>query len=295
MTMEGLAPFLQNLSGGLLIGGIYALIGVGLSLIFGVMRIINFAHGEFVAVGMYTAIVCFQLLGLDPYVSLLIAAPVGFLLGALVQRVVLSRLIDASSDSTLLATLGLALVISNVLFLIFGAEPKSIYVPYATRTVTLGGVRLPVAQLTAGAITLVVIVALWLLLTRTEFGRAVRATAQNRLGAELVGINTPRIHALVFGLGMALAMCAGVILAPLLFAVPTVGSSYTLKAFVVTVLGGLGSVPGAIGGGLLLGVVEFMGASYLSSGYRDAYGLFAFLIVLLLRPEGLFGRSVKRV
>lgn len=293
--MEGLAPFLQNLSGGLLIGGIYALIGVGLSLIFGVMRVINFAHGEFVAVGIYTAIVCFKYLGLDPYVSLLIAAPLGFVVGALLQRLVLTRLIDAPPDATLLATLGLALVISNVLFLIFGAEPMSIYVPYATATVTVAGVRLPVAQLIAGAITLVAILVLWLVLTRTEFGRAVRATAQNRLGAELVGINTPRIHALVFGLGMAVAMCAGVILAPLLFAVPTVGSGYTLKAFVVTVLGGLGSVPGAIGGGLLLGVVEFMGASYLSSGYRDAYGLLAFLLVLLLRPEGLFGRTVKRV
>lgn len=293
--MEGLAPFLQNLSGGLLIGGIYALIGVGLSLIFGVMRVINFAHGEFVAVGIYTAIVCFRYLGLDPYVSLLIAAPLGFVVGALLQRLVLTRLIDAPPDATLLATLGLALVISNVLFLIFGAEPMSIYVPYATATVTVVGVRLPVAQLIAGAITLVAILVLWLVLTRTEFGRAVRATAQNRLGAELVGINTPRIHALVFGLGMTVAMCAGVILAPLLFAVPTVGSGYTLKAFVVTVLGGLGSVPGAIGGGLLLGVVEFMGASYLSSGYRDAYGLLAFLLVLLLRPEGLFGRTVKRV
>jgi len=295
VTVEGLAPFLQNLSGGLLIGGIYALIGVGLSLIFGVMRVINFAHGEFVAVGIYTAIVCFRYLGLDPYVSLLIAAPLGFVVGALLQRLVLTRLIDAPPDATLLATLGLALVISNVLFLIFGAEPMSIYVPYATATVTVVGVRLPVAQLIAGAITLVAILVLWLVLTRTEFGRAVRATAQNRLGAELVGINTPRIHALVFGLGMAVAMCAGVILAPLLFAVPTVGSGYTLKAFVVTVLGGLGSVPGAIGGGLLLGVVEFMGASYLSSGYRDAYGLLAFLLVLLLRPEGLFGRTVKRV
>ena len=142
---------------------------------------------------------------------------------------------------------------------------------------------------------LVVIVGLYLLLSRTELGRAVRATAQNRLGAELVGIDTRVIHALVFGLGMALAVAAGVILAPLLFAVPTVGSSYTLKAFVVTVLGGLGSVPGAIGGGLLLGVVEFLGASYFSSGYRDAYGLFAFLLVLLLRPQGLFGRSVRRV
>ena len=293
--MEGLAPFLQNLSGGLLIGGIYALIGVGLSLIFGVMRIINFAHGDFVALGMYSAIVLFQYLGFDPYVSLIIVAPLGFLVGVVLQRLVLSRLIDTPGDSTLLVTLGLALVIANVLFLVFGAEPKSIYLPYATATVTLAGVRLPVAQLIAGAITLVIILALWLMLRRTEVGRAVRATSQNRLGAELVGINTPGIHSLVFGMGMALAMCAGVILAPLLFAVPTVGSSYTLKAFVVTVLGGLGSVPGAIAGGLLLGVVEFMGASYLSSGYRDAYGLFVFLIVLLLRPEGLFGRTVKRV
>lgn len=288
-------PFLQNLTGGLLIGGIYALIGVGLSLIFGVMRIINFAHGEFVALGIYSAIVLFRQLGLDPYLALLIAVPLGFVVGAALQRLVLARLIDAPGDSTLLATLGLALIISNALFLVFGAEPQSIYLPYATATVTLAGVRLPVAQLIAGGVTLVIIVGLYLLLSRTELGRAVRATAQNRLGAELVGIDTRVIHALVFGLGMALAVAAGVILAPLLFAVPTVGSSYTLKAFVVTVLGGLGSVPGAIGGGLLLGVVEFLGASYFSSGYRDAYGLFAFLLVLLLRPQGLFGRSVRRV
>lgn len=293
--MDALTPFLQNVSGGLLIGGIYALIGVGLSLIFGVMRVINFAHGEFVILGMYVAIVLFNQLGLDPYVSLLIAGPAGFLVGVVLQRLLLARLVDIPGDSTLLVTLGLGLVISNILFLIFGAEPRSIYVPYATKTVMLSGIRLPVAQLIAGGVTLLIITALWLLLTRTEIGRAVRATAQNRLGAELVGINTPRIHALVFGLGMAMAMAAGVILAPLLFAIPTGGAAYTLKAFVVTVLGGLGSVPGAIGGGLLLGLVEFMGASYLSSSYRDAYGLFAFLLVLLLRPEGLFGRTVKRV
>lgn len=293
--MDALTPFLQNVSGGLLIGGIYALIGVGLSLIFGVMRVINFAHGEFVILGMYVAIVLFNQLGLDPYVSLLIAGPAGFLVGVVLQRLLLARLVDIPGDSTLLVTLGLGLVISNILFLIFGAEPRSIYVPYATKTVMLSGIRLPVAQLIAGGVTLLIITALWLLLTRTEVGRAVRATAQNRLGAELVGINTPRIHALVFGLGMAMAMAAGVILAPLLFAIPTGGAAYTLKAFVVTVLGGLGSVPGAIGGGLLLGLVEFMGASYLSSSYRDAYGLFAFLLVLLLRPEGLFGRTVKRV
>ena len=293
--MDGLTPFLQNLTGGLLIGGIYALIGVGLSLIFGVMRVINFAHGEFVAIGMYTAMVLFRQLGIDPYLALVIALPAGVIVGALVQRVVLARLVDSPGDSTLLATLGLSLVIANTLFLIFGAEPKSIFLPYATSTVTLVGIRLPVPQLIAGAITLVFITGLWFFLNRTEIGRAVRATAQNRLGAELVGVNTRRIHALVFGLGMAMAMAAGVILAPLLFAIPTVGAGYTLKAFVVTVLGGLGSIPGAIGGGLLLGVVEFLGASYLSSGYRDAYGLFAFLLVLLFRPQGLFGRETKRV
>lgn len=293
--MDSLTPFLQNLTGGLLIGGIYALIGVGLSLIFGVMRVINFAHGEFVAIGMYLAIVIFRQLGVDPYLTLFIALPAGLILGTLIQRVVLARLVDSPGDSTLLATLGLSLVIANTLFLLFGAEPQSIFLRYATETVTVGGVRLPIAQLIAAGITLVIIIGLWLLLNRTEMGRAVRATAQNRLGAELVGVNTRSIHALVFGVGMALAMAAGIILAPLLFAIPTVGSSYTLKAFVVTVLGGLGSIPGAIGGGLLLGVVEFLGASYLSSGYRDAYGLFAFLLILLLRPEGLFGRSVKRV
>ncbi|HZJ08863.1 MAG TPA: branched-chain amino acid ABC transporter permease [Trueperaceae bacterium] len=293
--MDSLTPFLQNVTGGLLIGGIYALIGVGLSLIFGVMRIINFAHGEFVAIGMYLAMVLFRQLGIDPYLTLFIALPVGLVVGGLIQRLVLARLVDSPGDSTLLATLGLSLVIANTLFLLFGAEPQSIFLEYATATVTVAGIRLPIAQLIAGGITLAIIVALWLLLNRTEIGRAVRATAQNRLGAELVGVNTRSIHALVFGVGMALAMAAGIILAPLLFAIPTVGSSYTLKAFVVTVLGGLGSIPGAIGGGLLLGLVEFLGASYLSSGYRDAYGLFAFLLILVLRPEGLFGRSVKRV
>ena len=293
--MDPFTSFLQNLSGGLLIGGIYALMGVGLALIFGVMRIINFAHGEFVAIGMYAAIFLFQVYGLDPYVSMLIALPAGFLLGVLLERLVLSRLVDIPGDSTLLATLGLGLVLSNALFLIFGAEPESIYLPYATTSFTVAGVRLPIAQLMAAAVTLTVMVILWFFLNRTELGRAIRATAQNRIGAEIVGVNTHRIHALVFGLGVVLAMAAGMVLSPLLFAIPTIGHTYTLKAFVVIVLGGMGSIPGAIAGGLLLGVVEFLGASYFSSGYRDAYGLVAFLLILLFRPQGLFGRSVRRV
>lgn len=288
--------FLQNLSNGVLIGGVYALIGVGLTLVFGVMKIINFAHGDFVILGMYCAVLLNSLLGWDPYLSLLVAMPLGFMAGVLLQRLLLSRLMEAPPESSLLVTLGLALVIGNILLLTFGAEPKSVNVPYASSTVSLGEVSFSMILLLAGLATMVVISVLYTVLNHTELGRAIRATADNRLGAELVGINTRWIEAVVFGIGMALAVTAGVVLIPLLFATPTFsGAIFTLKAFVVTVLGGLGNVGAAIAGGLLLGVVEVMGASYLTSDYRDAYGLLVFLLVLLLRPEGLFGKTVKRV
>ncbi len=294
--MEPFYGFLQNLSGGLLIGGVYALLGIGLSLIFGVMRVINFAHGDFVVVGMYTAIVMYAQLGWDPLLSLVVALPLGFLLGVGLERLILSRLIDAPEGSTLLATLGLSLVIQNILLLTFGASPRSLNVSYGTATISLGPITLSLVQLVAGGVVLLVIIGLYLFLTYTEQGQAVRATSQNRLGAELVGINTRAIYSLVFGVGVALSVAAGIILIPQLFVTPVItGPVFTLKAFVVTVLGGLGNVWGAIGGGLLLGVVEVLGASYISFDYRDAYGLIAFLLILLLRPEGLFGRSVKRV
>ncbi|AZI44746.1 branched-chain amino acid ABC transporter permease (plasmid) [Deinococcus psychrotolerans] len=285
----------QTLAQGLLTGGIYALIGTGLSLIFGVMRVINFAHGDFLAVGMFIALFLFQRLHLDPYLSLLIAAPIGFGLGYLVQRFLLARLGDRLESSSMLATLGIGLILSNGLLLGFGAQPQSINVAYATKTFALGGIQISLPLLIAGLGTVLAIVLLNLFLYRTELGRAVRATAQNPLGAELQGVNTNWVQAVVFGLGVAFAVVAGVLLLPLLYAFPTVGENYTLKAFVVTVLGGLGNLPGAIAGGLILGIIESLGAYYLSNNYRDAYGLVVFLVVLLLRPEGLFGRTVKRV
>lgn len=287
---------LQNLSNGLLIGAVYALVGIGLTLIFGVMGTINFAHGDFVVLGMYSAVLLSGLLGWDPYLTLVFAMPGGFLLGVAIQRLVLARVVDAPPETGMLATLGLSLIIANLLLLTFGGEPKSVHVGYASDTFSVGAVRISVVLLLAGLATLVVILGLHLLLTRTEIGRAIRATAENRLGAEIVGIDTRRMQAIVFGLGVLLAVTAGVALIPLLFASPIVtGPLFTLKAFVVTVLGGLGSVGAAIAGGLLLGVVEILGASYLSSEYRDAYGLVVFLLVLLFRPEGLFGKTVKRV
>ena len=294
--MTDIAILLQNILNGLLIGGVYALIGVGLTLVFGVMRTINFAHGDFVVLGMYSAILFNLVFGFDPYFSILIALPLGFAIGFAIERLVLATIADAPPEASLLATLGISLVIGNLLFLTFGGEPRSVQVPYASATITLGNVNVSVVLLLAGLATTVIIAALYWLLNRTEIGRAIRGTAENRLGAELVGIDTRRIHSIVFGIGTTLAMIAGITLIPLLFATPTfAGATYTLKAFVVTVLGGLGNVPAAIAGGLLLGLAEVLGASYFLSEYRDAYGLIAFLLILLLRPEGLFGRTVKRV
>ncbi|NYT65409.1 branched-chain amino acid ABC transporter permease [Alcaligenaceae bacterium] len=288
--------FFQNLSNGILIGAVYALIGVGLTLVFGVMRTINFAHGDFVVLGMYFAVVLNNMFGWDPYLTLVFAIPLGFLVGAAIQKFVLTRVIDDKPETMMLATLGVSLVIANLLLLVFGGEPKSVNVSYASSTLSLGEIRISVVLLFAGIATFIVISALYLLLDKTEVGRAIKATAENRLGAELVGVNTKRIQAIVFGLGMALAVTAGVSLIPLLFASPvTTGALFTLKAFVVTVLGGLGRIGAAVVGGLLLGVVEVLGASYLDAAYRDAYGLLVFIVVLLVKPEGLFGKSVNRV
>ncbi|MGB6008350.1 branched-chain amino acid ABC transporter permease [Castellaniella sp.] len=294
--MPDLIPLFQNLADGLLIGMVYAMIGIGLTLIFSVMNTINFAHGDFVVLGMYAAVFLSGLLGWDPYLSLVLIAPAGFLLGVLIQKTVLERIIDASQETSMLVTLGISLIVGNLLLLAFGTEPKSIYTSYASDTLRFLSVHVSVVLLLAGLATLVVTSALYLLLHRTEVGRSIRATAENMLGAELVGIDTKRVQAIVMGLGTLLAVTAGVTLIPLLYATPTsTGSLFTLKAFVVIVLGGLGNVTAAAVGGLLLGVVEVLGASYLSSDYREAYGLLAFLLVLLLKPEGLFGKKVKRV
>ncbi|HEY7384603.1 MAG TPA: branched-chain amino acid ABC transporter permease [Beijerinckiaceae bacterium] len=294
--MTDLVIFLQNFLNGILIGGVYALIGIGLTLVFGVMRTINFAHGDFVVLGMYSAVLLDLLFGFDPYVSLFVALPLGFVIGFVVERVILAPIAEAPPEASLLATLGVSLVIGNLLFLTFGAEPRSVQVSYAASTFALGSVNVSIVLLLAGIATTALVAALYGILNVTEIGRAIRGTAENRLGAELVGIDTRRIYSIVFGIGAMLAVAAGVTLIPLLFATPTfAGATYTLKAFVVTVLGGLGNIGAAVGGGLLLGLAEVLGASYLASEYRDAYGLIAFLAVLLLRPEGLFGRTVKRV
>jgi branched-chain amino acid transport system permease protein len=286
-----LVGFVQTVASGVLTGGVYAMVGIGLSLIFGVMRIVNFAHGEFMAVGMYIAFALFRSFHLDPYLSLVVVAPAGFLLGALVERVLLAPIQNAAEHSLILMTVGVGLILSNALLLIFGAHPETIYTSYSTRTVGVGPVTLSVPLLVSFALTVIVVAGLFLVLTRTYLGRAIRAAAQNRDAAELQGVDTRLVQTAVFGIGIVLSMAAGVLLLPALYVFPTVGGIFTLKAFVVTVLGGMGSIVGAIWGGLLLGIVESVGAGLGATGYRDAFGLVAFLLVLLVRPQGLFGSS----
>lgn len=288
--MDWLLPAIQVGISGLLTGGLYALVGIGLSLIFGVMRVVNFAHGDFVTLGMYAALVLFSGLRVDPFLALVLIVPAGLLLGYAVERVFIAPISRAPERTFILMTVGVGLLLSNTLQWGFGGHPQSINTWYSTRTFQLGGVSLSLPLSASFLITAAAILALYGTLTRTEIGRAIRATAQNRDAAELVGIDTARIRALTFGIGVALAMMAGTLLLPVLYVTPTVGGVYTLKAFVVTVLGGMGNVLGAIGGGIVLGVTESYGAAYLSSGYRDAFGLIAFLLVLLFRPAGLFGK-----
>jgi branched-chain amino acid transport system permease protein len=289
--MDVFTTFLQVFVTGILTGGVYALVGIGLSLVFGVMRLVNFAHGDFVALGMYMSLLLFQHFHLDPFLSILILLPLIGALGYVAERVLIAPIVGAPSHMTILMTLGIGLVISNVVLLEFGAQPQSIYTWYSTRTFSPAGVTFSAPMAASFLITVAVILGLYWLLMRTEIGRAMRATAQNRDAAELQGVDTARARGLAFAIGVGLAAVAGTLLLPVLYVIPTVGGTFTLKAFVVTVLSGMGNVLGAIGGGLMLGITESLGAAYVSSAYRDAFGLVAFLIVLLVRPAGLFGKS----
>jgi branched-chain amino acid transport system permease protein len=270
-------------------GALYAMIGIGLTIVFGVMRIINLAHGEMVMLGMFGAFWSQKLWGFDPFLSILIWAPVMFLLGVLVYRFLLRKIIPGGELNTLLYTAGFSLLVANLALMLWTGDYRTIRLDYAITPMRPMGIAVPAALAIGFGIAVVVTVTLWLFLGRTDIGRAIRATSQNREAAVLMGIDVERVAALSFGLGTALAGAAGVLLAPSLYLYPTVGELVIVKSFVIVVLGGLGSVPGAIAGGVLLGLVESLGAVYVSATYKDGLGYVIFLLVLLYRPSGLFG------
>ncbi|MGC3996920.1 MAG: branched-chain amino acid ABC transporter permease [Anaeromyxobacter sp.] len=286
-----MAVFLQSLLSGILMGGVYALIGIGLTLIFGVMRIINFAHGELLMLGMYATWLLHQLWGVDPYLSVLAVAPLLFLWGALLQRVFIARVMDAPPQNQILLTIGLGLVMSNAVMLGAGPGYKLLTTPYSSASFKLAGLSVSQPLLYAFLITLAVTGSLYAFLLRTDTGLAIRAAAQDRDAAQLMGVDVRRTSLLAFGIGAALAGVAGALVAPTYYIYPQVGGAFTLKAFVIVVLGGMGSVMGATLGGVLIGVTESLAAVYVASGLKELVVYVLFLALLLFRPAGLLGKS----
>jgi branched-chain amino acid transport system permease protein len=281
--------FVQSVVSGILTGSLYAMIGVGLTVIFGVMRIINMAHGDMVMFGMYGAFISITYLKIDPFLSIILWIPLAFLVGVFIYRFLLKNIVPAGELNTLLYTAGLSLFVANFVLLVATGDYRTIKLKYAIMPLRPFGISVPIPLAIAFGMAILITIALYWFLVRTDTGRAIRATSQEPEAAALMGVNVGRMAIVTFALGTALACGAGVLLAPSLYLYPTVGEILVAKCFVIVVLGGLGSVPGAIAGGLLLGVVESLGAVYVSVPYKDAIGFVIFLLVLLFRPSGLFG------
>jgi branched-chain amino acid transport system permease protein len=288
-----LEALLQHLVNGLVLGGTYALLGIGLTLIFGLMNVVNFAHGEFYTLGAYTAFASLALLGLPFLAAIPVAIVAGIVLGALCERVLLRPLRGESIDSVMLVMIGLWIAMQNAELLGWGGVAKSIAHPFPTAPIVAGPLGIAPLRQFEFVTAIALIVAAQLVIHRTKLGRAMRATFQDADTAALMGVRIRRIHTATFALGSGLAAAAGALLGPIFLVYPSMGDLASLKAFSVVILGGLGNVAGATFGGLLLGVVEELGAGYVSSGYRDAVGFVIIILVLLLRPSGLFARSER--
>ena len=274
---------------GLMTGAIYALIALGLTLIYGVLHIINFAHGALLTAAMFAAFFAYKALGIDPYLAVLFLTPLFFLLGYGLQRFVIGPAAHGEDRNILLVTLGLAVVIENILLYAFRADTRTINVPYGFEVVEIGSAFLAVPRVIAFAAVVAVALALWAVMRWTDTGKAIRAVAKEKLGAELSGIDVAHIYAVTFGLGTACLAIAACLLIPTYYVNPHAGNAFVLVAFTIVVLGGMGSVAGALIGGLLIGVIESLCGLYLGESLGQIGIFLMFIVVLLFRPSGLFG------
>ena len=274
---------------GLMTGAVYALIALGLTLIYGVLHIINFAHGALLTAAMFAAFFAHHWLGLDPYIAAIGLTPLFFLFGYGLQRFIIGPAAHGEDRNILLVTLGLAVVVENALLYGFRADTRTINLPYAFDVIEVGTAFLAVPRVIAFAVVIVMALVLWLIMHFTDTGKAIRAVAKEKLGAELSGIDVAHIYAVTFGLGTACLAIAACLLMPTYYVNPTAGNAFVLIAFTIVVLGGMGSVAGALIGGLFVGVVESVSGLYLGESLGQIGIFVMFILVLLFRPSGLLG------
>jgi len=291
MTIPGIPLLLQAIVNGILMGGVYGLIAVGLTLIFGVMNIINFAHGAFMMLGMYATYWLYVLLGIDPYLSLLLTIPLLFIVGLLIERFLIAQVLDAPGHNQLLLTLGISLFIENFAICLWSPNFRTLEIPYLQKVVNMGDVMISIPKLIAFLSAIIFTALLYYFLKKTDMGKAIRAASEEKEGALTVGINLKKIYYLAFGIGAACVGAAGTVTAPFFYVNPHVGGIFVIVAFVVVVLGGMGNFIGAFFAGLIIGLAESVGAAFVPGQVKQFIIYFIFILVLLFKPEGLFGRS----
>jgi branched-chain amino acid transport system permease protein len=289
--MVGLDVIAQALLSGLFMGSVYALIAIGFTLVFGVTDIVNFAHGHLVMAAMFATYLLFKVAGIDPYASLVLVLPLFFGIGVVVYLLVIQRIVEAPHSAHMMVTLGLLIFLENLANLFFGGDLRGITTSYTTSSLVLGPIAIPLARAAAAGVSLAAVTLLALFLRRTSLGQAIRAAANNREGAALVGVDVKRMYLISFSLGTVAAALAGAVIVPFSLVSPFVGHEFILKAFVIAILGGLGSVTGALAGGLLIGGVEALSSLYISASLGNAIVFAILIVVLLYRPWGIFGQA----
>lgn len=284
-------PLLQSILDGIMLGGVYAVISIGLTLVFGVVSIVNFAQAQFLMVGMYVAYFAWRFLGLDPLVGSVLAFAVVFCLGYVIQQQLIRRVLKAPEVAQIFLTVGILIVIENLALIGFGSEFKSVQTWYQNESVEFGGLIINMPYGIAFCASVVAGVAIWWLLAKTWWGRTVRATAQDPMAAKLMGIDPDRVYRLAFGLGVGLTAFGGAIILPYMTVSPSVGEQFGVLMFTVVVLGGLGNVLGAVVGGFAVGVIQSVSGLYLPLQLQNLVLFVVFILTLALRPEGLLRRK----
>jgi branched-chain amino acid transport system permease protein len=286
--------FLQHFVNAMIMGSTYALLGIGLTLVFGIMRVVNFSHGELYALGAYTAYGFVALLELNYFNTLFMAIVVGFLAGWLIEFVLLRRCKLEQIDEVMLLMIGVMIVMQNTQLWVWGGVAKVVQTPFAQEPLVFGAVSVSPTRVFVFFAAMFLLTLFYFLIEKSRLGMAMRATFQDKDAAQIVGVNVKRIYTVTFALGSSMAAVTGALLAPVFLVAPTMGDLASLKAFAIVILGGLGNLVGAAMGGFVLAMLEEFGAGYISTAYRDAFGFLVILVVLLFRPQGMFA-SKERV